>query len=59
MGSSKNRMDGLVTSSHAIDTLLFSPPEIDRCPESPILESRRCKIPSSFMVSNVLYFFAS
>jgi hypothetical protein len=32
VGSSRNRIDGLVTSSHAIDTRRFSPPEIERWP---------------------------
>jgi hypothetical protein len=32
VGSSRNRMDGLVTSSQAIDTRRFSPPEIERLP---------------------------
>lgn len=33
VGSSRNRIDGLVTSSQAIETRRFSPPEIDRLPE--------------------------
>lgn len=32
VGSSRNRMEGLVTNSQAIETRLFSPPEIDRLP---------------------------
>lgn len=32
VGSSRNRIEGLVTSSHAIDTRRFSPPEIERRP---------------------------
>ena len=59
VGSSKNKIDGLVTSSQAIDTLLFSPPEIDLLPELPILESLIPKIPNSCIVSSVLNFFAS
>src|SRR5882757_734356 len=76
VGSSRNNIDGLVTSSQAMETRLFSPPEMDRrpvgnirlrlsheqitsIPESPILESLIFKIPSSFIVSSVLYFLAS
>ena len=77
VGSSKNRIEGLVTSSQAIDTLRFSPPEMPRLPvvkrkntvrgrlanvhllESPMRMSRMPKIPSSFIVSNVRYFFAA
>ena len=35
VGSSRKRIDGLVTSSHAIDTRRFSPPEIERWPRRP------------------------
>jgi hypothetical protein len=59
VGSSKNKIDGLVTSSQAILTLLFSPPLILLFPLSPILESLIPQIPSSFIVSNILNFFAS
>ena len=33
VGSSRKRIDGLVTSSQAIDTRRFSPPEIERAPD--------------------------
>ena len=32
VGSSKKRIDGLVTSSHAMETRRFSPPEMDLWP---------------------------
>lgn len=52
-------MLGLVTSSQAMLTLLFSPPLMLLFPLSPILESLIPNIPSSCMVSSVLNFFAS
>lgn len=46
-------MDGPVTSSHAMDTRRFSPPEMLRLPDSPMRASLIPRMPSSFMVSSV------
>ena len=46
-------MDGLVTSSHAIETRRFSPPEMPLAPLSPTRLSRIPRIPSSCIVSSV------
>lgn len=59
VGSSAKMMDGEVTSSHAIDTRRFSPPEMARLPDSPTLLSRMPRMPSSCIVSRTLSFLSS
>jgi hypothetical protein len=57
VGSSKSKIDELVTSSQAMLTLLFS--SLILLPLPPILKYLTPKIPSSFIVSIVLNLFAS
>ena len=59
VGSSKNKIEGDVTSSQAIETLRFSPPEMDRWPLAPILMSLMLKIPNSDIVSMTRNLLAS
>ncbi|KAH3687053.1 hypothetical protein WICPIJ_001966 [Wickerhamomyces pijperi] len=52
VGSSRNKIEGDVTNSQAMETLRFSPPEIPLSKSDPMTLSLMCKILNSFKTSN-------